>query len=212
MIRLSIDKVDSSVEIQNCFFIGNTMNSSHDNNDLRSVALIDISVCKCSLTIEHTSFVYNYATQTYIGKLIELKEMCRHSIVNHIIFSNNTFILMEVLIPSNYKLQYEFDIYNLTLTNNTASKTLISFLSAGGFGSSVSVTFEKLFARDNRVLISYEYVEMNCVIFFQALKRHAPYNLTSIDSQFIHNAATPIGIQYAVLNLYGEMYWNLTVH
>ena len=205
MIRLSIDKVDSSVEIQNCSFNGNTMESSIDKNNLHSVPLVNISVCKGSLTIERTNFVHNYATQTYIGKLIELKEMCRHSIVNHTIFSNNTFILMEVLIPkSRYKLQYEFDIYNLTLTNNTASKTLISFLSAGGFGSSVSVTFEKLFARDNRVLISYEYVDMNCVIFFQALK-HTPYNLTSIDSQFIHNAATPIGIQYAVLNLYGEI-------
>ncbi len=208
MIRLSVDKADSIVEIQNCSFIENTLKSSTDKNDLRSVPLVDISVCKGSLTIEHTSFIDNYATQTYRGKLIELKEMCRHSIVNHTIFSKNVFILMEVLIP-NYRSQYEFDIYNLNLTNNTASKTLISFQpSQGDFNfspnTSVSVKFDNLFARDNHVLITYQHMDMNCVIFFQELKNKL-YNLTAIDSQFIHNAATPIGIHGAVLNLYGEI-------
>ena len=207
MIRLSIDKADSTVEIQNCSFIGNTMNSSIDNNDLRSVPLVDISVCKGSLTIERTSFVDNYATQTYRGKLIELKEMCRHSILNHIIFFNNTFILMEVVIPS-YRSQYIFDIYNLTLTNNTASKNLISFQPLDDnhdfSHTSVSVTFENLSAKDNHVRITYQHPDMNCVIIFLKLK-NASYNLTFIDSQFIHNAATPIGIQGAVLNLYSEI-------
>ena len=207
MIRLSIDKADSTVEIQNCSFNGNTMNSSIDNNDLHSVPLVDISVCKGSLTIERTNFVYNYATQTYRGKLIEMKEMCRHSIVNHTIFSENIFILMEVVIPS-YRSQYIFDIYNLTLTDNTASKNLISFRPLDDnydfSHTSVSVTFKNLSAKDNHVRISFQHLDMNCVIIFLKLK-NALYNLTSIDSQFVHNAATPIGIQGAVLNLYGEI-------
>ena len=207
MIRLSIDKTDSSVEIQNCSFNGNKMESSIDSNDLRSIPLVNISVCKGSLTIEHTSFVHNNATQTYRGKLIEMKDMCRHSIVNHIIFSNNTFILMEVVIPS-YRSQYIFDIYNLTLTNNTASKTLISFRPLDDnydfSHTSVSVTFKNLSAKDNHVRITYQHPDMNCVILFQELK-NASYNLTFIYSQFVHNSATPIDIHGAVLNLYGEI-------